>query len=56
MQGHGPWLMVFENSRDYTVLVGQYRGMWEFLRLEGGGGGGLGILGSIVTNYTTVDR
>ena len=55
MQGHGPWLMVFENSRDYTVLVGQYRGMWEFLRLEGGGGG-LGILGSIVTNYTTGDR
>ena len=35
---HGPWLMVFENSLDYTVLVGQYQGMGEFLR--GGGGSG----------------
>ena len=33
VQDHGPWLMVFENSRDYTVLVGQYQGMW----LGGGG-------------------
>jgi len=50
VQDHGPWLMVFENSLDYTVLVGQYQGMWEFLRVGGGR-----ILGSIVTNYTTGD-
>ena len=52
VQDHGPWLMVFENSLDYTVLVGQYQGMWKFLRVGGGGG----ILGSIVTNYTTGGR
>ena len=39
-QDHGPWLMVFENSLDYTVLVGQYQGMGEFLRVGGGGGVG----------------
>ena len=37
VQDHGPWLMVFENSLDYTVLVGQYQGMWKFLRVGGGG-------------------
>ena len=36
VQDHGPWLMVFENSLDYTVLVGQYQGMWKFLRVWGG--------------------
>lgn len=40
VQDHGPWLMVFENSLDYIVLVGQYQGMWEFLRVLGGGGRG----------------
>ena len=39
-QDHGPWLMVFENSLDYTVLVGQYQGMGEFLRVGGGGESG----------------
>ena len=38
VQDHGPWLMVFENSRDYTVLVDQYQGMWEFFRVGSGGG------------------
>ena len=38
VQDHGPWLMVFENSLDYTVLVDQYQGMWEFFRVGGGGG------------------
>lgn len=47
VQGHGPWLMVFENSLDYTVLVGQYQGMWK---------GSEEILGFIGTHYTTGDR
>lgn len=53
VQGHGPWLMVFENSLDYTVLVGQYQGMWEFLTV---GKGSEEILGFIGTQYTTGDR